>query len=191
MRGIRSFASDGGQQSVDDGIARDVDAAGINSLGQKIVGGAARWRTMDRRRQACGASVELLGPGCLQIACAQTRLDVDEWNPSKKSDHGTGQNGRCVPLGDNAIRLAVLDDRIQAGKAAGHERRWRLARRHQVQVDVGNEAEVVRDLAQHFAVLTGKTNDRIDDGRSPTTLQDHGRHFDAFWPGAQGQQHAN
>ena len=144
-----------GVKRVDDRIAGDEDLRPRHILEIEHLGGASGRREMlvgDLRDEP---SVHLLRPWFVDIAAAQSRLDVrDGYAPiegGQRADHGA----RGVALHDDAIRLGLIVDLSERHQQAGAELIQRLVRLHDVEIEVGLDPGQRKDRIEQIAMLCG------------------------------------
>ncbi len=187
-RGRLPLALDRPQQCVDHGVARHVNARREHSLGHERCGRGGSRRAVNSGRQSDRAAIEFLGPGCLQVAGAQSGLDVNQRHAFVKRRQRRGYGGRRVPLRHDAVGPMALDDRLQTLQAARRELGQRLARRHGGQVHVGHDAEILQHGREQLAMLTGGADEGPGHIVAPRACEHERGHLDALRPRAQHQQ---
>ena len=126
----------------------------------------------------------------MEIAGPQPGLDVNKRHMAIKGGQRRRHHRRGVALGRHAIGPVVGQGGVQPGEAAGGHVGQRLVWRHQAQVAIDFDAEVLGHLVEHLAVLAGGADDRLDPLALSVALVDQRGHLHGLGPGAEDQQHA-
>jgi len=101
----------------------------------------------------------------------------------ERADH----RGRGIALHNDAIRLLRVHHLAQPGQQPCGQPVERLARLHQVEVDVGGQPGDRQYLIEQPAMLGGDTGSH-GQARHIGQCADHGEQLDRLWPGAKDQQ---
>ncbi len=166
-----------------------MDGARRDALPQQGAPRALGRREIQRRGPGRDHAVELLGEGMLQVAGAQTRLDMAEGDAPVEAGDGGGEDRRCVALGEYHGGGGLFQQRVDAVQDAGGEPGQTLVGAHEVEVDIRAQAEGSEGLVKQVAVLAGEQEPHRHP--APATQRVHNRcHFDGFRPRSDYAQHA-
>ena len=162
-------------------------------LTRDVLGSKRRCRSLGRREvqigdRARGLAVHLFGPGRGDIAAAQSRFDMADRNASEIAREARHQGRHRVPVNQHAIRSLGIEHGTQLRQRSRSHLVERLARLHQIAIDIGHDAREVQHLIEHFAVLCGDRDTDVYTSVHPQAV-DHRRHLDRFRPGAEDYQH--
>ena len=167
------------QQGVDHGVAAHDDLIVGDTLPQQVVARRRRRRKAQARGDRRQAAIEFLGKRAAQIARAQARLDMAEWDVVIETGHGRGHHRGGVALGQQHVRPGLIQNGAQAGQQTRGQFRQRLADGHGVQVDIGLEAEEGEEGIDHVPMLRRRQHGHFRPGPSRQLLDDR-RHLDDF-----------
>jgi hypothetical protein len=92
----------------------------------------------------------------------QSRFDMHKAGPAIKRGQRTGHHRRGVALGHKAIWLLLHNCSVDSLDASSRQLGQCLIGLHQLQVQIGGEREVFRNLIEHLSVLAGEANDGLD-----------------------------
>ena len=101
----------------------------------------------------------------------------------------TDHRGRGVALDDHAVGLFGVHHVAQAGEQPRGEAVERLARLHQIEIDVGGEPCDREHLVEQPAMLRGDAGAHVEPGHRLERSDDR-EEFDRFWPGAEDDEDA-
>jgi len=142
--------------------------------------------------------VYLLGKRVIFIFGSKASLDVSDFYLTVKSSQRGGHGGRRISLNNDPIRSLGLEHFIKPHQEARCQPGQRLVFLHDSQVIIWLEVEDFEERFDHFPVLTGKTNDRLEGGLrcicSACRMgqgSNHGRQLDYFGPRAEDHQDLN
>ena len=169
----------GGEERVDDGIAREDDPVVRNVLSEEIIAVPFGRREVDVGDVAGQRPVHLLGPRGVLVVRPETRFDVADGDLVVERRKRRDERRRRIAVDEDEVGLLFFKDRIKAEQNAGGDRRERLAGLHQVQVVIGPEVEQAQDLVEHLAVLGRHAEDRVDARFAFEPFHER-RHFDRF-----------
>ena len=163
---------------VNDGVADDGNAL-CDALAGEIVT-VARSRSKVQRRNLTGQlAVHFLRERRIFVVGAQTGLNMADRNFVVERCECAGKGGRGIAVDENNVRLRLFEHLIQTVQALLGNGRQRLTRLHDIQVIIRPDAENIKNLIEHFAMLCGNAHD----GLSVFVLlkRMHERsHFDSF-----------
>ena len=151
----RTGAGQGGQQRVDDGVARDVDPVRRHALTAEVVcrvGGGAEMPAGEHRGHA---PVHLLRPGRSHVARAEAGFDVAERHAAMGAGDRGAEHGRGVALHEHGVRPGGVDPGADARRDARREFGEGLSGAHEPQVRLRAESEGGERRREHLAVLAG------------------------------------
>jgi len=106
--------------------------------------------------------VYLLGKRVIFIFGSKASLDVSDFYLTVKSSQRGGHGGRRISLNNDPIRSLGLEHFIKPHQEARCQPGQRLVFLHDSQVIIWLEVEDFEERFDHFPVLTGKTNDRLE-----------------------------
>jgi hypothetical protein len=101
------------------------------------------------------AAVHLLGPRVVDVAAAQSGLDMADRNLAVISGEARDHRGQCVAMHDHAVRLLGVQRRADAGDEPRGERIEALVLLHHVEVDVRHDPGDLQHLIEQAAMLRG------------------------------------
>ena len=149
-------------QRVDHRIARDMDAIGRDILTEQCLARGRRRGAVQRGETAHDAAVHLLWPWLVDIAAAESRLDMADGNPAVISrDCARHHRGR-IALHHHPIGPFVVQHLADLYQRTRRQRVERLARRHQVEIVVGSNVRDRQDLIEHLAVLCRNAHPTVE-----------------------------
>ena len=93
---------------------------------------------------------------------AQSRFHVDERYAAIKGNQGSRHHRRCIPLGYYAVRPPPRHDGVDAFQATSRQASQSLTGRHEVQLIVRADAEMLQQRRQHVAMLAGRADNWIE-----------------------------
>ena len=128
-------------------------AGRIDILAPQSCGGGFGGGEMQRRKAADDPAVHFLGPGMVDIAAAQPRLDMRDRDLAIVCRQRGAHRGGGIALHDDDIRLFRIEDLPDPGQQAGGERIERLVGLHQVEIVIGRHPGDVEHLVEHPAML--------------------------------------
>ncbi|MNY51998.1 hypothetical protein D3C86_1876360 [compost metagenome] len=92
-------------------------------------------------------------------------------------------------MDQHQLGLEVLEDRGELGEHPAREVRQGLARLHEIQVGVRDDAEEVQDLVEHLAVLGGDADLEVQ-VVGLGDRKNHRRHLDGLGAGAEDAENS-
>ena len=143
------------QQCVDDGIARDVDRGAGHVFGAQGGGGLRCGGEVQVGDHPGHLAVRLFRPWGVDVAAAQPRLDMADRDLAEISGERRDHRGQRVAVDQDAIGPPRVQRRAELGEDARRQHVERLARLHQVKIDVGDDAEDRQNLVEQLAMLRG------------------------------------
>ena len=189
-RGLLGNARGDPVQRVDDGIAGYVDRSGIDVLApQRFRGGLGR-RAMQRGDRADDLAVHFLGPRMMDVAAAQTGLDVRDRDLAVIRGQRPGHRRGGVALDDHPVGPLRVHDAAEPGEQRGGQRVERLVGTHQVEIVVGRDPGDVEDLVEHAAVLRADADSAVE-AIVGFERVDQREKLDRFGPGAEDGEDAS
>ena len=84
--------------------------------------------------------VHLFGPGMVNVAAAQSRLDMADRNLAEIGGERRGHGGQRVAVNEDAVGLFGIESLAQSRDEPGKQRVERLVWRHDVEIDVGYDS---------------------------------------------------
>ena len=176
------------QHGIDAGIASDRNGSRIDSFSDEILRGAAGSGEM-QRCQPCGENaVHLLRERLQHIAGAQARFHVAHRNLAIKRTKRAAECGGGIALHEDHAGLLIRQNRFEPGQNSGCRLEKRLARQHDVEVDIGTNLESRQHLVQQAAMLRGYTDPDIKLGCMFSQVKYNGTKLDCFRPGAENKK---
>jgi len=190
-------------QGINHGVAGDRYGSPVEPFPEQIFPGPRRRGKMQVGQMADETSVYLLGKRVIFIFSAEAGLDVPDFNPAVKSGQRGGHGGGRITLDNDPIGSLRLEHFVEPHQQACCQPGQRLVFLHHVEVIIRLEVKNFEKRFNHFPVLTGKADDRIESdggGRCsmcsisvrPSRLAqgfDDWRQLDDFWPCAENNQH--
>lgn len=178
--GMRVALAHRGGERVDAGIAGHPDAIGGLALVQQVPSARLRGREVVPGDDVDRLAVKLLGPGAVDVARAQARLDVADWDLQVEARQRGGEARRGVAVDEDRVGPLILEYGLELEQnVAGHVEQ-RLTRPHDRQVVVGRHAKYPQHLLEHFAVLTRHADGRLKVARAGLELVYERAHFDSL-----------
>ena len=176
-------------QRVDHGVAGDVDRGGVDIFAAQRLS-----RRLGRREMLVGdrrddAAVHLLGPRLIDIARAQARLHMAHRHLAVIGGERPDHRGRGVALDDHAIGPFGIHHIAKTGEQPCGEAVERLARLHQIEIDIGREAGDAQHLIEQPAMLRGDAGAHVEAGHG-LQCGDHGKELDRLRTGAENDEDA-
>ncbi|MNF88705.1 hypothetical protein D3C84_712040 [compost metagenome] len=145
------------QQGVDHCVARDVNALSGDPFPEQILTGGVCRGKVQGCQSAGQLAVGFFWPGRIEIARAQTGLDMSDRDLLVVGRQGSGERGSSVAMHEDDVGLELGEDRFHALQNSGGDVRQVLARLHDVQIEVRRDLEKIQYLVQHLAMLAGYT----------------------------------
>ena len=134
-------------------------------------------------------AIHFFGPGVINVAAAQTRLDMADFDLAvigrKRACHG----GRGIALHDHPIGFFRVENFANTGQQARGERIERLVGLHDVEVMLGREFCEVQHLIQHIAMLARDADAAVKARVSAERMRQR-EQFDRLWASAENRQDA-
>ena len=96
----------------------------------------------------------------------------------------TGKGGRRIAVDEHEVGTLLPKHLVNTMQGARSDVKERLPRRHDVEVIVGDDAEEVQYLIEHFTVLRRNERPRFDLITVTHELHDNGCHLDRLRPRA-------
>ena len=186
---VVAHAAGDGEDGVDPGVAGDVDRAGRDALGEKVLAREAGRGEVEVGEARGERAVRLLRIGRGRIAGAQAGLDVRDRDARVERGERAREGGGRVALDDDEVGVRVFEDRLQALEHGRRDVREVLAGAHEVEVVVGSKPEEAERLVEQPAVLGGGGEDRKEAAVGAKRLHDWGK-LDRLRAGAEGQKDA-
>ena len=82
-------------------------------------------------------------------------------------------------MNENAVRPFCVESLAESGDQSREKGIERLARGHDVEIDVGNDSGYCKNLVEHLAVLGGHADTNVD-AVGALKRVNHGKHLDSF-----------
>ena len=163
---------------VNDGVADDGNALSDALAGEIVT--VARSRSKVQRRDLTGQlAVHFLRERRIFVVGAQTSLNMADRNFVVERCECAGKGGRGIAVDENNVRLRLFEHLIQTVQALFGDGSERLTRLHDIQVIIRPDAENIKNLIEHFAMLCGNAHDGL--GVFVLLKRMHERsHFDSF-----------
>ena len=141
--------------------------------------GLLRRSKVKLRDQTHRLPVEFLRIGRIHLIGPKSRLHVTDRNLLIEGSECCGK-GRCgISVHQHDIRLFYTEDLTHSHKNCSRHIRQILPLLHNIQIIIRNDAEDIKHLLQHFPVLSGDTDDRLQLLTFPK-LQDKRTHLNRF-----------
>lgn len=134
-------------------------------------------------------SLDFFGEGLPLVASAQASLNMAEADAVVVRQEGSGHHGGGIPLGQDPSGAQLFQYGVEMGEDGSSDLGQGLIGAHQVEVNIGNDAEQVEHLVEHLAVLGGDADERFDARRAGELLH-HGGHFHGLGAGAKNGEDA-
>ncbi len=176
-------------ERVDHRVAGDVDRGGIDVLALQRFGRGRGRRAVQRGDRADDLAVDLLGPGMMDIAAAQARLDVGDGDLAVVSGDRRGHRCGGVALDDDPVGPLLVHHLAERDEQRGRERIERLVGLHQVEVVIGHDPRDLEHLVEHRAVLRAHANPALEAGVRGQSM-DQREQLDRFRPGTENREDA-
>ena len=139
---------------------------------------------MERGHRADDLAVDLFGPGMVDVAAAQTRLDMaDRDFAVKRGECAAHRTGR-VALHDHPVGRLGIQRFADSGQKPRGQRVEALVRAHHREIVVGHNLRDIEHLVQHRAVLPGRDDHRRK-ARVVAQQVDQREELDRLRPGAE------
>ena len=160
--GIRVVVPHRVAQGVDAGVAGDEDALVGLRLVEEVLPGGLRGGEVPTRHDVHRLAVELLGPGAVEVPGPEARLDMPhgDLEVERRQRRREGRGG--VAVYEHDVGALLLEDGLNLDQHIRGDVEQRLARFHDREVMVGNDAEHGEHLVEHLAVLPGDADDRLE-----------------------------
>ena len=129
------------------------------------------------------------GNGEYRSPRAQAGLHVGHRDAQEERGQRGGEGGGGVALHHHHVRLLGQQDRPHAGDDPAADVEQVLAGPHQVQVDIGGDAEKGQHLVEHLPVLGGDADAHPENGALAAQPGDDRGQLDGFRPGSQHHQY--
>ena len=133
-------------------------------------------------------AVHLLREGGVAVPGAQPRLHVAHGDLLVKRRQRPGKGGGGVPMDQHQVGPHLLKHLFQPQQALGGDGGQGLAGLHDIQVELGDNAEYVQHRVQHLPVLGGDAAKAFNPLPALQLLH-QGGHFDGLRPGAEYGHH--
>lgn len=166
-------------QGVHDGVAGDHDRRFRNAFADEVRRVAGCRGEVQRGDLCDQPTVGLLRERCRGVTAAQTGLDVDDRHLRLEAGDRAGKRRGGVAVHQYGIDVGERIGLLDACKDAMGDATQGLPRRHHTEFDVRADPELGQGLGQHFAVLTGRDDDRLEPGVVVQT-PDEWRHLDSL-----------
>lgn len=176
------------ENGVDSRVAGDVNAFRGDAFPAEIAGGPRRGGEVEIGDPAGEDPVHLLGERLSHVPRAETGLDVTDGDTGVESRERAAEGRRRVALDDSEIGLQVAENRFECGDHAGRRLEERLARPHQVQVDVGNDLKSLEYLIEDLPVLRGDADFCLEHVRFGLKPTEYRAELDRFRPCAKQEE---
>ena len=150
---------------------------------QRLAGSLSR-RKMKIGDLADHPAVDLFGKWGVFVLGAQPGLDVANLYMLVISGQRPAQRRGGIALHQHHGGLFLGDYAVQALDGAGSHLGQALPGLHDIQVDVGLDAEHAHRLIEHLAVLAGETHPGGEQVLPPVEFHDHRGQFNRFGPSA-------
>ena len=157
---VRSRSARRRQKRIDAAVAGDVDRCRSDPFGRQRAGGGSGRGEVDAGDLRDDAAVHLLRER-LVAAAAQARLDMHDGDARISGGLRGGEGGGGVALHDDGSGRGGGDDRRQRRQRRCDDIRRGLPALHDVEVDLGRDAEFRQRIAQHLAVLPSRDDDGL------------------------------
>ncbi|SIT42349.1 hypothetical protein BN2475_350048 [Paraburkholderia ribeironis] len=172
------------EQGIDHCIARHEHGLVRVALVAQVLRGRRRGREVPARQAPGEDAVHFLREWIAHVVRAQAGFHVTDRNIVVERHQRSGQHARRVALHQHCGGCSVAQDIVDRSNQARSEASERLVGTHQIQIMVGLDAKYRKHLIEHFTVLRGGDNQRLETGRFAKGPNDR-RHFDCFRTGAE------
>jgi len=166
-------------QRVDHRIARDVDGLRSDVLAQQCVCGGLRRCEVEHRDRCDDPAVHLFGPGVVDVARAQPRLDMRDRDLAVIGGQRPRHRGRGVALHDDEVGPFGIHHLAKPDQQPRGQPVERLAGFHEVEIDVGHQSGDRQDLVEQTPVLRRHAGPDRQPGPCREG-RDDGEEFDRF-----------
>jgi hypothetical protein len=146
------------QYSIDPRIAGNQDRTGGNSFPAQVCRGPFGSGEVHRRHPRSQYAVHLLGKRLPHVSAAQAGLDVSNRHVGVECGQRATESSGGVSLNDSNVRADGSENSFQSRQNPGGGLKKCLAGQHQVQIVVRLDAENLKDLVKHPAVLSGNAD---------------------------------
>src|SRR5439155_7295672 len=161
--GLRATPRGDPPHRIDDGVASQIDSPfGARALPTKVLGGSSRRREVQFSDLADDAAHELLRKRARADAGPKSSLHVGHGLLAKESRDGRGHRAGRVTLNDDHVWPFLIDHSSNSGNHRSHDVFRALIRAHHVEIMLGVKVEDLEDLVEHFAVLGGDADHRLN-----------------------------
>ena len=174
-------------QRVDHRVAGDVDAGRIDVLGPERCRRDFGRGEMQAGHGADDLAVNLLGPGVIDIARAQPRLDVIDRQLAVIGGERAAHGGGGIALDHDPRRPRLVHHRAQPGEQPRGQRVEALVGLHHVEIVVRHDPGDIEHLVEHAAMLRGNADLAVEP-RVGLERGDHREQLDGFRPGAEDDE---
>ncbi len=178
------------QQCVDDGVAGDGDVAVGHALADQVRGRCRGRREVPAGQPRRQAAVHFFRIGAVDIARAQSGLDVADRHLVVERRERGREGGGGVALHEHCVRTDPLHQRSEPRQRPDGDVGQGLARLHDVEVVVGRDLEDLEDLVEHLAMLRGHGDDGLEAVPLGEFRHDR-RHLDRLGPRSKRHEHAS
>lgn len=150
------------KERVYDGVAGDGDTGRVDVFAQEVVAARLGRGEVVRRDLRGELTIGLLGPRAVDVARAQSRLDVRDPDLPVKGGERRGEGRRRVAVDENDVGLEVVQHIAHPQQHVGSHVVEILSRFHDVQVVIGGDIEEPKHLVEHLAVLRGDADADVE-----------------------------
>jgi hypothetical protein len=167
------------QQSIDHWIPGHEDGCCINAFVQQrlsVAFGRGEMPACQPRRQD---AVHLFGKRRANVSRSQTCLHVPDGNVLVKRSEGRAERRCCISLHEHRVGLQPSDHGSQPVDNPRRQTGEGLPGLHQIQIDVWSDPAQLQNLIEHFAMLSGDDDLRIEVRMCIQSLNQR-RHLDRF-----------
>lgn len=185
--GVGIASANGGAKGVDSRVAGDPDLRLRLALVQKVLLAGLSGGEIVLTHDVDRLTVELLGPGTVDVVRAQACLDVAHGDLKVKARERRGEAGRGVSMDQDDIGPLALEDGPELEQHVARNVEQRLARPHDSQVMVGRNIEDAQHLVEHLAVLARHGHDGLELLLARLQLVDERAHLDCLRAGAEDE----
>ena len=177
------------KQRIDAGIAGHDDMAApivfLAQVGRGFLGG----RKHEIGDRVDCDPIEFLRPGPVEVERTQTGFDMADRDTGVKCRQRR-RHCRCrIAMHQHEVRLFARDHLAHPDDDLGGDIPKRLARRHDVEIDIRAFIKGGKHLVEHLPVLAGDADNLVHQLAGPD-LAHHRHHLDAFRPGAKHRHDA-
>jgi len=174
---------------IDHRVPRDGDVVSRDPLGHEIVAGVRGGGEVRRGHHRGHAAIRFLRKGAGQVVGAKPSLHVPHRNPLIEGGERGGGHRGGITLHEDVGRALAEEGFGEGGHGARREDAQLLPVLHQLEVDVGRDAESPQRLTQHLAVLGRGQHERLEPGMIPEG-RIHRGHLDGFGSGPNDKRDA-